>query len=137
MVNIKDGYALQLAVKKGLKIAIITGANSPAIVKRFNGLGISDVFTKVSEKLPLLRQWISDNKLSANEVAFVGDDIPDIQCMKTVGLAIAPVDAAIDVKAIAHYISPVQGGYGVGRDVLEEILKAKGLWMSSADAFGW
>ena len=137
MVSIKDGYALQLAVKKGLKIAIITGGNTKAVDVRFRGLGIDDVFLGSSMKLPILQQWMEDNGLSADEVAFVGDDIPDIQAMQHVGLAVAPVDAADEVKRVASYISPKQGGYGVGREILEQVMKVQGLWMSDHKAFGW
>lgn len=137
MVSIKDGYALQLAVKKGLKIAIITGGNTKAVDVRFRGLGIGDVFLGSSMKLPILQQWMEDNGLSADEVAFVGDDIPDIQAMQHVGLTVAPADAADEVKRVASYISPKQGGYGVGREILEQVMKAQGLWMSDHKAFGW
>lgn len=137
MVNVRDGYALQLAVKKGLKIAIITGADSKAIEVRYHGLGIADVFTKASHKVPILKEWMADNGLSAEEVAYVGDDVPDIQPMLAVGLPACPADASPDVKAVSRYISPVTGGYGVGRDIIEQILRAKGLWMSDAKAFGW
>ena len=137
MVSIKDGYALQLAVKKGLKIAIITGGNTKAVDVRFRGLGIDDVFLGSSMKLPILQQWMEDNGLSADEVAFVGDDIPDIQAMQHVGLAVAPAYAADEVKRVASYISPKQGGYGVGREILEQVMKAQGLWMSDHKAFGW
>lgn len=137
MVNIKDGYAIQLACKHGIRIAIITGADSEAIVKRFTALGIKDIYTKVAHKLPLLDEWIKANGLSSDEVAFVGDDIPDYQCMKHVGLPVAPADAAIDIRQIARYISPVTGGHGVARDLLEEIMRAQGLWMTTDKAFGW
>lgn len=137
MVSIKDGYALQLAVKKGLKIAIITGGNTKAVDVRFRGLGIDDVFLGSSMKLPILQQWMEDNGLSTDEVAFVGDDIPDIQAMQHVGLSVAPADAADEVKRVASYISPKQGGYGVGREILEQVMKAQGLWMSDHKAFGW
>lgn len=137
MVNIKDGYALQLAVKKGYRIAIITGADTPAIAVRYKALGINDVYLKSSMKLPLLRQWMEENSLSPEEVAYAGDDIPDYEAMRAVGLSVAPADAAVDIKDIAVYISPAEGGYGVARDLLEEIMKAQGHWMSHSEAFGW
>ncbi|MDE7473912.1 MAG: HAD hydrolase-like protein [Muribaculaceae bacterium] len=137
MVNIKDGYALQLAIKQGLKIAIITGADSEAIRVRFAVLGIRDIFTKASHKLPLLQSWMADNELQPEQVAFVGDDIPDLQCMHFVGLGVAPLDACAEAKNTARYISPVNGGYGVARDLLEEIMRANGTWMADAKAFGW
>lgn len=137
MVNIKDGYALQLAIKHGYRIAIITGADSQAIRVRFEGLGITDIYLKASQKIPILKDWMTRNNLQQEEVVYVGDDIPDIEAMKAVGLAVAPADAADDVKEIAGYISPVNGGYGVGRDVVEQVMRANGDWMSSAKAFGW
>ncbi len=137
MVNIKDGYALQLAVKKGIKIAIITGGKSPGITERYNSLGIRDVFTGVSLKLPVLEMWLADNGLNPEEVAYVGDDVPDYEVMMKVGLKVAPRDAAVDIKQIANYISPADGGHGVARDLLEEMLRARGQWLNHADAFGW
>lgn len=137
MVNIKDGYALQLAVKRGLKIAIITGADSEAIRVRYSALGIKDIFLKASRKIPLLEQWLLDNGLLPDEVAYVGDDIPDYEPMMHVGLRVAPSDAAWEIKEIATYISPVAGGYGVGRDLLEQIMRCQSLWMNDSKAFGW
>lgn len=137
MVNIKDGYAIQLAVKHDIRIAIITGADSESIVKRFTALGVKDVYTKAAHKLPLLKDWMQKNGLTPDEVAYVGDDIPDYECMTHSGLAVAPADAAADIKETAGYISPVNGGYGVARDLLEELLRARGEWMTKAKAFGW
>ncbi len=137
MVNIKDGYAMQLAAKKGLKMAIITGADTPSIAVRYNALGIKDVYLKAADKLPLLDRWMDANGLLPEEVAYVGDDIPDIPALRRVGLSIAPADAAVDVRRIVSYISPVDGGHGVARELLEQVLRAKGLWMTHADAFGW
>lgn len=137
MVNIKDGYALQLAVKHGYKIAIITGADSEAVKKRFNALGITDVYLKASMKVPVLKEWMAEKGLSPENVAYVGDDIPDYEAMKIVGLSICPADAAIDIKNIAGYISKTNGGEGVGRDVLEEIMRVNGDWLTSGKAFGW
>ncbi len=137
MVNIKDGYALQLAVKHGYKIAIISGGDCDAVRVRFAALGIKDIFMKCDIKINFLREWMEMHGLTKEEVAFAGDDIPDFEPMKHVGLSVAPKDAATEIKSIATYISPVEGGYGVARDLLEEIMKAHGDWMSSAKAFGW
>lgn len=137
MVNIKDGYALQLAVKHGYTLAIITGADSEAVRVRFSALGISDIYMKAGVKINILKEWMAKHRLSPEEVAFVGDDIPDYEPMCHVGLPVAPADAASEIKGVAKYISPVNGGYGVARDLLEEIMKAQDNWMSSAKAFGW
>lgn len=137
MVNVKDGYAMQLAVKKGLKIAIISGASGEALRRRYNALGVNDVYLSASDKLPCLIQWMEKNNLMPCEVAYMGDDIPDIRVMQAVGLPCAPCDADDEVKAIARFITKSKGGYGAGRELLEEVLRANGLWMSHADAFGW
>lgn len=136
-VNTKDGYAMQLAAKKGIKLAIITGAVSPGIRERYNKLGVKDIYSGASMKLPVLKKWMFQNRLNPDQVVFVGDDIPDFECMRHVALSVAPADAAIDILRIAKYISPLTGGNGVARELLEEILKANGLWALDESAFGW
>lgn len=137
MVNIKDGYAMQLAVKKGLLIAIISGAKDDSIRQRYASLGISEIYLGASMKLPVLTEIMARYSLKREEVAYAGDDIPDYEVMKAVGLSVAPADAAPEICDIARYISPADGGYGVGRDILEQILKAQGKWMTCEKAFGW
>ena len=137
MANIKDGYAMQLAVKCGLKLAIITGAATEAVRIRYKALGITDVFVGAGHKAPVLEQWMAENNLAPEDVAYVGDDVPDFEPMRLVGLRVAPADAAWDIKQIANYVSPVNGGYGVARDLLEQMLRAKGLWVLDEKAFGW
>lgn len=137
MVNVKDGYAMQLAVKRGLKLCIITGAVCVGIVERYQGLGIRDVYLGASEKLPILEKWMKKNGLKPENVAYAGDDIPDIPPMRDVGLSVAPADAAPEVRGMAYYISPVVGGYGVARDIIEQVLRAQDCWMGDTEAFGW
>ncbi len=137
MVNIKDGYAMQLAVKVGLKIAIITGADTSSIVKRYNALGINDVYLKAGDKLPVLQRWMLERGLTAHQVAYVGDDIPDLPAMRASGLRVSPADAAPEVKMASILITKALGGYGVARELLEEILKAQAKWMQDTEAFGW
>ncbi|MDE6268231.1 MAG: HAD hydrolase family protein [Muribaculaceae bacterium] len=137
MVNIKDGYAMQLAVKHGYLLAIITGADTEALRVRYGALGIKEIYLKASRKIPVLTDLLERYGLKEDQVVYVGDDIPDIECMRHVGLSVAPSDAAPEVKAIARYISPVNGGYGVARDIIEQVMRAQGEWMSSEKAFGW
>jgi 3-deoxy-D-manno-octulosonate 8-phosphate phosphatase (KDO 8-P phosphatase) len=136
-VNIKDGYAIQLAIKMGMKIAIISGGTDPSIEERYRKLGMTDIFMSCSTKIQVLNQYLADNHLSAVEVIYVGDDIPDYEIMKVVGCPCCPADACSDIKEISTYISPYEGGKGCARDIIEQILRAKGLWLSSAKAFGW
>ena len=137
LMNVKDGYAIQLAVKKGLKLAIISGGRSKAVALRYRSLGIDDVFMGASFKLPVLEQWMEQTGLDARQVVFVGDDIPDLHAMAAVAVAVAPADAAWQVKEAASYISPCAGGHGVARDIIERVLTAQGMWMDDEHAFGW
>lgn len=137
LVSTKDGYAIQLAVKSGFKLAIITGGKTIGVRRRFEGLGIKDVFMGSAQKLPVLKQWMASEGLKPDEVIFVGDDIPDIPAMLYVGLPCCPADAAPEVKTVSRYICRHEGGYGVGRDILEQVMKAHGKWMSDNIAFGW
>lgn len=137
MVNIKDGYALQLAAKHGYKIAIITGSDSEAIKLRFNSLGIKDVYLRAAMKLPLLKEWMEKESLSPENVAYVGDDIPDYEPMQSIGLPVCPADAATDIKLISRYISKINGGEGVARDLLEQTMRVNGDWLTTEKAFGW
>lgn len=137
MVNIKDGYAIQLAVKRGLHLAIISGATAPSVEVRFRGLGIKDIYMSTPHKQPVLESWMSERGLKPEEVVYVGDDIPDLRALRAVGLSCCPYDAAAEVRQTCKYISRFTGGYGVGRDILEQVMKAQGLWMNDDKAFGW
>lgn len=127
-MNIKDGYALQLAVKKGIKIAVITGGKSDSVKKRLNGLGIFDVYLGSSDKEDSLNEFLSIYELSAAEILYMGDDMPDYAVMKKVGIATCPADAVPEIKALCIYQSQKNGGEGCVRDILEQILKAQGKW---------
>lgn len=136
MANLRDGYALQLAVKKGLKIAIITGAIDEAIKSRFNNLGIADVFMTSGRKLDILTDWMRQNNIRPSELAYVGDDIPDLECLRLAGLSVAPRDAATEAKEAAFYVTSAVGGRGVARELLEQILKARDKWPVNSNANG-
>jgi 3-deoxy-D-manno-octulosonate 8-phosphate phosphatase (KDO 8-P phosphatase) len=136
-VNIKDGYSIQLAVKCGIKIAIITGGKGEAIIERYRGLGVKDIYTSASVKTREYADFVQKYNLSDEEVIYMGDDIPDYEVMKICGVPCCPADAVPEIKTIAKYISHVNGGQGCGRDVIEQVLKAQDKWMSHAHAFGW
>lgn len=135
-VNIKDGYALQLAVKKGYHVGIITGGYTEAVRIRFSRLGIKHIYMKSAVKIHDYRDFLEKTGLRSDEIVYVGDDIPDYEVMTQVGLPVAPADAAPEIKGIARYISHKKGGEGVARDVIEQTLKAQGHWMGD-EAFGW
>lgn len=134
--NVKDGYAIQFALKCGLRIAVISGARDLSMLPAYRSLGIEDVYFHVAHKRPHLEQWMGERGLSAAEVAYVGDDIPDIPAMRIAGLSCAPRDASVEAKNVAHYISPCCGGAGVARDIISQVLSAQGRWMGE-DAFDW
>lgn len=136
-VNIKDGYALQLAVKKGLHIGIITGAKVEAVRVRYEGLGVKDIYIGASIKLQTYEAFLQKYGLQDEEVIFMGDDIPDYEVMSRCGCPCCPSDAAPEIKAISTYISHIRGGYGCGRDIIEQVLRAQGKWMADRHAFGW
>jgi 3-deoxy-D-manno-octulosonate 8-phosphate phosphatase (KDO 8-P phosphatase) len=128
--NVRDGYAVQLAIKKGLRICIISGGSGDGIRKRFEGLGVTDIFLASSHKIEVFKKYLADNALDANEVCYMGDDIPDYVVMKHSGLSTCPADAANEIRGIADYVSPYKGGEGCVRDVLEQAMKLKGMWMT-------
>lgn len=136
-VNIKDGYALQLAVKRGLHVAIITGAGVPAIRVRYEGLGIREVHLGCSDKLPVYEDMLRRLGLRHEEVLYMGDDIPDYPVMRLCGCPCCPADAASEIRQASLYVSHLRGGYGCVRDVTEQVLRAQGKWMTDAQAFGW
>ena len=132
-MNIKDGFALQLAVKKGYRLMIISGAQSEGVVNRLEKLGITDVFMKVGDKGEVLKKYLTEHNIPTEQVLFMGDDMPDYQVMKKTGIACAPADAMPEIKALAHYISTRKGGEGCVRDVIERVLKLNGHWELETD----
>ncbi|MFM6975899.1 MAG: KdsC family phosphatase [Sphingobacteriaceae bacterium] len=127
--NIKDGYALQLAIKRGFQIAIISGGRSQSVVSRLKGLGIQDIYIGVESKIDAYDEFLLTYDLSSDDILYMGDDIPDLQVMQKVGLPTCPADAAEEIKAISQYISPKKGGEACVRDVVEKVLKVQGLWL--------
>lgn len=127
-MNSKDGYALQLAVKKGYRVAIISGGTSGPVQQRLERLGVSDVFLGVHNKKEKLLEYVQEHQLQWNEIMYMGDDIPDYVVMQLVGLPCCPADAVPEIKQISRYISGIDGGKGCGRDVIEKVLKLNGHW---------
>ena len=132
-MSIKDGFALQLAIKKGYHIIVVSGAFSQAVTNRLNKLGINDVFMKILNKKEKIEEILDGYQLTWNDILFMGDDIPDYTVMKAAGLACAPVDAAPEIKQVAHYISPHAGGNGCVREMIEKVLKLHGHWELETD----
>jgi 3-deoxy-D-manno-octulosonate 8-phosphate phosphatase (KDO 8-P phosphatase) len=127
-MNIKDGYALQLAIKRGYKVLVISGGDSPEVKERLAKLGVTQVWMKAHHKKQILDQYLSEHNIPATEILYMGDDIPDLEVMRSVGLPCCPADAATEIREAAQYISPLNGGKGCVRDVIEKVLKLNGHW---------
>jgi 3-deoxy-D-manno-octulosonate 8-phosphate phosphatase (KDO 8-P phosphatase) len=133
-MNIKDGYALQLAVKKGYRVVIISGGNSEILRERLLKLKVKDVFMQVEDKQDILVKYVNENNLLWNEILFMGDDIPDYKCMQLVALPCCPADSAVEIKILSKYISSYTGGKGCARDVIEKVLKLNGNWVADTES---
>lgn len=134
--DVKDGYAIQYAVKKGYAIAVISGATAPSIEYRMGTLGVTQVYMGCANKLETYTRFLKENGLKEEEVIVVGDDIPDYQMMQHCGVAACPADAATEIKETADYISLFPGGRGCARDILEQVMRLQGKWFHD-DAVNW
>ncbi len=128
--NVKDGFVLQLAVKLGYRVVVISGGFSKSVETRFEALGIKDVFLGIRDKLIVFEEYIANNGIDPETIVYMGDDIPDYKVMKKVGVPVCPADAAEEIKEISVYISDKKGGEGCVRDIIEQVLKVQGKWMS-------
>jgi 3-deoxy-D-manno-octulosonate 8-phosphate phosphatase (KDO 8-P phosphatase) len=132
--NIRDGYAIQLAIKRGFYVCIISGGKSAGVVSRLEGLGVSDVYLGVDKKVDVFNEILERYQLSRSEVLYMGDDIPDLPVMKLAGVATCPTDAAEEVKSLSMYISPKAGGAGCVRDVIEKVMKLQQKWFDESSS---
>lgn len=136
-INIKDGYAIQLAQKVGLKIVLLTGATTESVRLRYERLGVKDIYMRCAVKIQTYDAFLEKYGLHDEEIIFVGDDIPDYEVMQRCGCPCCPADACPEIKSVSKYISHKNGGYGCARDIIEQVLRVQGKWMSDAHAFGW
>ena len=134
--SVKDGYAIQLAVKKGYHVAVISGAVSKSLDHRMKALNVKDVFMGIENKIECYQDYLTAQNLKPEEVLYMGDDIPDYEVMREVGVPTCPADAAEEIRSVAKYISHFNGGKGCVRDVIEQVLKVQGKWMND-DAYHW
>ena len=127
-MNVKDGYAVKLAIDKGYEVIIITGGKSESVRDRLETLGVREIFLGVHDKKSILKETLTRLGIAAEHCVYMGDDIPDYEVMKLVGMAAAPQDAAEEIKGISHYISPKDGGKGCVRDIIEQTLRVQKKW---------
>jgi 3-deoxy-D-manno-octulosonate 8-phosphate phosphatase (KDO 8-P phosphatase) len=135
-VNLRDGYAIQLAVKKGYRVAVISGSNAKEYIKRLKLLGIRDVYLNSRSKVEHFNSFLNKYNIQKSDVLFMGDDIPDYGVMKMAGIPVCPADADSEIREVALYISDKRGGEGCVRDVIEQVLRLHNNWMDN-DAFSW
>ena len=128
-MHIKDGLALQMAVKSGYQVIIVSGGSSEPVIRRLQYLGIEEVHLGIKDKLIFFNSIRERFALHWHQMLYMGDDLPDIPVLQKVGLACCPADAVAEVRELAHYISPVEGGKGCVRDVIEKVLKLNGHWV--------
>lgn len=129
-LNSRDSYAIQYAVKMGYKVFILTGGSSESLKSRLESLGVHEVILRSAKKLTDFNSLIERNSLSPQEILYMGDDIPDYEVLKSVGVATCPQDATVEIKEICDYQSPFNGGRHCVRDVIEQTLRVQGKWFS-------
>ena len=127
-MNVKDGLALQMALKNGYRVIIVSGASSEPVLHRFQYLGIKEIHLGVSDKLKFMEHFLEINSIGWEEVLFMGDDLPDVPVLEHAGVGCCPGDASMDAKKASMYISQENGGKGCVRDVIEKVLKLNGHW---------
>lgn len=131
-MNIRDGYALKRAIEAGFRVAIITGGKSAGVVERLKNLGIQDIYAGIEDKLDAYEEFIHLYDLNEEHILYMGDDLPDYAVMRRVGLPTCPADACPEIIQISQYVSPIGGGQGAVRDVIEKVLQVKHVWLPEA-----
>ncbi|MBQ8307980.1 MAG: HAD-IIIA family hydrolase [Alistipes sp.] len=131
--NAKDGYAIAYAIKMGYKICIITGGRGENLRHRLEMLHITDMYLDCANKIAALEEFCARYGLNREQVIYMGDDIPDLECMKAVGIPVCPADAAMEIIEISRYVSEYEGGRGCARDIIEQVLRARGDWAKNSE----
>ncbi len=128
-MSVKDGYAVKQAVEAGYKVCVITGGTNPGVEKRLAGLGVKDIHLGIHDKLQVLDAFLAKNDLNAESIAYMGDDLPDIEAMQKAGVASCPNNAVPEIKAISDYVSHRNGGDGCVRDIIEQVMRVQDQWI--------
>jgi 3-deoxy-D-manno-octulosonate 8-phosphate phosphatase (KDO 8-P phosphatase) len=128
IMNVRDGQAIKWAIRAGYPIGLITGGKSEGVKKRFTALGVDEYYSGVEEKWPALQSFMQRTNMLVSEVCYMADDMPDLPLLRKVGLSCCPADAVPEVRGICDYVSPVQGGKGCVRDIIEKVMKLQEKW---------
>jgi len=133
-MNVRDGYAVKTALNQGYRVCIISGGSNEGVRHRLKALGVTDIYLGAAFKEESLREYLLGYEIQAEEILYMGDDIPDIPAMQMSGMVVCPQDAVPEVKRISHYISHLNGGEGCVRDIIQQVLKVRGHWHTHFDA---
>ena len=131
-MSVRDGYAMQLALKHGYHMCVVSGGKSATAQLRLEKLGLKHIYMGVTNKTQVFAQWLEETGLKAADVLYMGDDVPDIDVMKQAGLACAPADACAEILELSQYVSPMRGGEGCVRDVVEKVMRLQETWYPEA-----
>lgn len=131
--NCKDGYALAYAIRHGYRVCVITGGYGKILERRLRMLGMQDFYIDCMDKITTLREYMKKYNLNPENVLYMGDDIPDLECMREVGMPVCPADSAAEVIECSRYVSEFEGGRGAVRDIVEQVLRARGDWAKSSE----
>ena len=126
--NAKDGYAIAYALREGFKVCVISGGRGKMLENRLTMLGVTKMYLNCMNKVEALEEFLAENDLDRQSVIYMGDDVPDLECMMRVGIPVCPADAAMEVVEASRYVSEYNGGHGAVRDIVEQVLRAKGCW---------
>ena len=133
-MSIKDGFALKTAIQKGYNVCIISGGTNEGVRNRFKGLGVTDIYLGAHYKEDPLKEYMDVYGIKAEQILYMGDDLPDVPVMQMVALPTCPQDAVPEVKEVCKYISHINGGHGCVRDVIEQVMKVRGDWEGNFNA---
>ena len=134
VMNVKDGFALKAALHAGFKVCVITGGTNVGVQKRLENLGITDIHLGAHNKIEVFDRYVLEQNIDLNRLVYMGDDIPDFPVMLKAGLPCSPQDACPEIKSISKYVSHKAGGQGAVRDIIEQVLKVQGKWMTNFEA---
>lgn len=126
--NAKDGYAVAAALREGIKVCVISGGRGRMLENRLQMLGVTRMYLNCMDKVAAINEFIADYGLSVDDMIYMGDDIPDLECMRLVGIPVCPADAAMEVVEASRYVSEYCGGHGAVRDIVEQVMRARGIW---------
>ena len=124
----KDGYAIASALREGMKICVISGGRGRMLENRLTMLGVTKIYLNCMDKVVAMHEFFAEHNINPENVIYMGDDIPDLECMRLVGIPVCPADACMEVVEASRYVSEFNGGHGAVRDIIEQVMRAQNKW---------